>query len=64
MPDKGTVALATVKGDIHDIGKNIVKMLLENYGYRVYDLGRDVDPRWLRRARSSTTCAWWACPPS
>ena len=42
---KGTVALATVKGDIHDIGKNIVKMLLENYGYDVVDLGRDVDPQ-------------------
>ena len=36
------VVLATVKGDIHDIGKNIVKALLENYGYRVVDLGRDV----------------------
>jgi len=36
--------LATVKGDIHDIGKNIVKLLLENYGYEVHDLGRDVDP--------------------
>ena len=34
--------LATVKGDIHDIGKNIVKLLLENYGYEVIDLGRDV----------------------
>ena len=42
--DARTIALATVKGDIHDIGKNIVKMLLENYGYRVVDLGRDVDP--------------------
>ena len=39
------IILATVKGDIHDIGKNIVKMLLENYGYRVVDLGRDVDPQ-------------------
>lgn len=38
------IILATVKGDIHDIGKNIVKMLLENYGYRVIDLGKDVDP--------------------
>lgn len=38
------IVLATVKGDIHDIGKNIVKMLLENYGYRVIDLGRDVSP--------------------
>ena len=42
---KGPIAVATVKGDIHDIGKNIVKMLLENYGYRVIDLGRDVDPQ-------------------
>ena len=42
--DKGDIVLATVKGDIHDIGKNIVKMLLENYGYRVHDLGRDVPP--------------------
>lgn len=41
---KGTIVLATVKGDVHDIGKNIVKMLLENYGYRVIDLGRDVEP--------------------
>jgi len=38
------VILATVKGDIHDIGKNIVKVLLENYGYDVIDLGRDVPP--------------------
>ncbi len=38
------IVLATVKGDIHDIGKNIVKMLLENYGFEVIDLGRDVDP--------------------
>lgn len=38
------IILATVKGDIHDIGKNIVKVLLENYGYHVVDLGRDVDP--------------------
>ena len=40
----GTVVLATVKGDIHDIGKNIVKLLLENYGFTVVDLGRDVPP--------------------
>jgi 5-methyltetrahydrofolate--homocysteine methyltransferase len=38
------VILATVKGDIHDIGKNIVKLLLENYGFRVVDLGKDVSP--------------------
>jgi len=41
---KGTIVLATVRGDIHDIGKNIVKVILENYGYRVIDLGRDVLP--------------------
>lgn len=41
---KGKVILATVKGDIHDIGKNIVKVLLENYSYEVYDLGKDVEP--------------------
>ena len=42
--DKPPFILATVKGDIHDIGKNIVKLLLENYGFNVIDLGRDVSP--------------------
>ncbi len=41
---KGDIIIATVKGDIHDIGKNIVKVLLENYGYNVIDLGKDVAP--------------------
>ena len=41
---KGKIILATVQGDIHDIGKNIVKVVLENYGYTVLDLGRDVPP--------------------
>ena len=41
---KGKIVLATVKGDIHDIGKNIVKVLLENYSYDVLDLGKDVAP--------------------
>ena len=40
---KGKIVLATVKGDVHDIGKNIVKVLLENYGYTVIDLGKDVE---------------------
>lgn len=40
--NKGKIVIATVKGDIHDIGKNIVKILLENYGFEVYDLGKDV----------------------
>ncbi|WP_315082107.1 homocysteine S-methyltransferase family protein [uncultured Clostridium sp.] len=39
---KGKIVLATVKGDIHDIGKNIVKVILENYGYEIIDLGKDV----------------------
>lgn len=41
---KGTIIVATVKGDIHDIGKNIVKVLLENYSFNVIDLGKDVAP--------------------
>ena len=49
MP-KATFVLATVKGDIHDIGKNIVKLLLENYGYKVVDLGKDVLPETVLEA--------------
>lgn len=40
---KGKIVMATVKGDVHDIGKNLVKILIENYGYDVIDLGKDVD---------------------
>lgn len=40
----GQVVIATVKGDIHDIGKNIVKVIMENYGFQMIDLGRDVPP--------------------
>lgn len=47
---KGKIVLATVKGDIHDIGKNIVKVLLENYGYTVIDLGKDVPCEEVMRA--------------
>ena len=47
---KGTVLLATVRGDIHDIGKNIVKVMLENYGYTVLDLGKDVAPETILNA--------------
>ena len=42
---RGTIVIATVKGDIHDIGKNIVKVILENYGYDIIDLGKDVEPQ-------------------
>ena len=49
-----SVVIATVKGDIHDIGKNIVKLLLENYGFRVLDLGKDVPPEVVvKEARES-----------
>lgn len=41
---KGKIVVATVKGDVHDIGKNIVKVILENYGYEIIDLGKDADP--------------------
>ena len=47
---KGKIVIATVKGDIHDIGKNIVKVILENYGFDVIDLGRDVDPEIVLKA--------------
>jgi 5-methyltetrahydrofolate--homocysteine methyltransferase len=42
---KGKIILATVEGDIHDIGKNIVKLILENYGYNILDLGKDVSKK-------------------
>jgi 5-methyltetrahydrofolate--homocysteine methyltransferase len=42
---KGTIALATVKGDVHDIGKNLVKVVLESFGYDVIDLGKDTHPK-------------------
>lgn len=50
----GRMILATVKGDIHDIGKNIVKSVLENYGIEVLDLGRDVSPEEILKAASSS----------
>ena len=43
--NKGTIILATVKGDVHDIGKNICKIVLESYGYTIIDLGKDTEPR-------------------
>jgi 5-methyltetrahydrofolate--homocysteine methyltransferase len=42
--EKGKILIATVEGDIHDIGKNIVKVLLENYGFTVIDMGKDITP--------------------
>ena len=53
---RGPVIVATVKGDIHDIGKNIVRALLENYGFRVIDLGRDVAPEAVVEAAVREKC--------
>jgi 5-methyltetrahydrofolate--homocysteine methyltransferase len=50
LQGRGGVVLATVEGDIHDIGKNIVKVLLENYGFSVVDLGKDVPPEKIVQA--------------
>ena len=51
---RNAIILATVEGDIHDIGKNIVKMLLENYGFPIVDLGRDVSPEAVAEAVGQT----------
>lgn len=51
-----SVILATVKGDIHDIGKNIVKLLLESHGFNVYDLGKDVAPEYIVEAVKKYDC--------
>ena len=53
---RGPIIIATVKGDIHDIGKNIVRALLENYGFRVIDLGRDVAPETIVEAALRENC--------
>ncbi len=53
---KGEIIIATVKGDIHDIGKNIVKAILQNYGYRVHDLGKDVSPENVLECVDKTGC--------
>ena len=49
-PAHGPLVLATVRGDVHDIGKNIVRLLLENYGFQVTDLGRDAPPEKIAEA--------------
>ena len=54
---KGRLIIATVQGDIHDIGKNIVKTVLENYGYEVLDLGRDVPPEVIVRTAAEQNVA-------
>ncbi len=55
--DRGhSIILATVRGDMHDIGKNIVKVMLESFGFHVYDLGRDVPPENVVEACRETGC--------
>ncbi|MDD2647304.1 MAG: homocysteine S-methyltransferase family protein [Eubacteriales bacterium] len=51
---KGPVIIATVQGDIHDIGKNIVKVVMNNYGYEIIDLGKDVPPEEVLKAAKET----------
>ena len=53
---KGTAVLGTVKGDLHDIGKNIVKVLLESYGFEVIDLGKDVEPEKVVECAKENRC--------
>ncbi len=55
--EEHSVILATVKGDIHDIGKNIVKVMLESYGFAVYDLGRDVSPEKILESAIEKSCS-------
>ncbi len=57
IDDKKSVILATVKGDIHDIGKNIVKVMLESYGFTVYDLGKDVAPETIADYAAENDCS-------
>ncbi len=54
--EKGSVVIATVKGDVHDIGKNIVKVMLESYGFKVYDLGKDVEPETIVEFAVKNNC--------
>ena len=60
---KGKIILATVKGDIHDIGKNIVKVLLENYSFDVIDLWKDVDPEVIVQTaeKEAVKAGWTEC---
>ncbi len=59
----GRIILATVKGDIHDIGKNIVKVILENYGYDIIDLGKDVPPELIVKTakEENIKLIWFKC---
>ncbi len=60
----GHIVIGTVKGDLHDIGKNLVGMMLEGAGFEVTDLGSDVDAQKFVDAVKSTGChRWSACPP-
>lgn len=60
---KGKIVIATVKGDIHDIGKNIVKTLLENYGFEMIDLGKDVPPELILQTvqEQLDKAGWFKC---
>ena len=61
---KDKLVIATVHGDVHDIGKNIVRTVLENYGYDVIDLGRDVPAETIRETVEREEIRSWASPRS
>ena len=59
---RGTVVIGTAKGDLHDIGKNFVSMMMEGAGFEVVDLGPDVAPELSRRPRSIMPLLWQSLP--
>ena len=59
----GKVLLGTVKGDLHDIGKNLVGMMCEGAGFEVKDIGKDIAPEDLWRPSKNTSRTWWVCRP-
>lgn len=58
-----TIVVATVKGDIHDIGKNLVALMLKNYGYHVIDLGKDVETQTILILRKLRMLRLLVCLP-
>ena len=61
----GKVLICTVHGDLHDIGKNLVSMMIESAGFEVTDLGVDVPKEKISRPfRTTRIPGWWRCPPS
>lgn len=60
LQEKGTMVIGTVKRDLHDIGKNLVIMMMEGAGFKMIDLGIDVPPENLSRRWKNISPRWWA----